>query len=228
MIAFVKMEGARPSLPSAFGPSAAALTCSSPHFRPQARTTSSSTTCARRACASSACCLRSMPRWSVRSPHACAAACCCEFGRLTVSRPAPSSRRATATRSSRTTTSSPSSRRRCPRCTSRVCASSVLVARSLTLAIAATPLPSLSKRGRLPQYSTWDDAVELIQKSQRIIVLSGAGISVSCGIPGECRPGESSSGASDADLLCPPSRPRLPQRRRPVRQAAGRGPVRAR
>ena len=38
-------------------------------------------------------------------------------------------------------------------------------------------------RPRLPQHSTLDDAVQLIRSSQRILVLTGAGISVSCGIP---------------------------------------------
>ncbi|KZT21202.1 SIR2-domain-containing protein [Neolentinus lepideus HHB14362 ss-1] len=41
----------------------------------------------------------------------------------------------------------------------------------------------LRKRERLTQYSTVDDAVELIQRSRSIIILTGAGISVSCGIP---------------------------------------------
>ncbi|KZV69310.1 SIR2-domain-containing protein [Peniophora sp. CONT] len=41
----------------------------------------------------------------------------------------------------------------------------------------------LQMRDRLTQYNTVDDAVELIRKAQRILVLSGAGISVSCGIP---------------------------------------------
>eukprot|EP00771_Trimastix_marina_P002085 gnl/Trimastix_PCT/3197.p1 GENE.gnl/Trimastix_PCT/3197~~gnl/Trimastix_PCT/3197.p1 ORF type:complete len:361 (-),score=105.05 gnl/Trimastix_PCT/3197:140-1222(-) len=40
-----------------------------------------------------------------------------------------------------------------------------------------------SMRKRLPQYSTLEHAVDLIRSKQRIIVLSGAGISVSCGIP---------------------------------------------
>ncbi|KAN0061606.1 NAD-dependent histone deacetylase sir2 [Thecaphora frezii] len=41
----------------------------------------------------------------------------------------------------------------------------------------------LRNRNRLTQYSTLDDAVRLISTSRRIVVLSGAGISVSCGIP---------------------------------------------
>ncbi|KAI8915631.1 DHS-like NAD/FAD-binding domain-containing protein [Gorgonomyces haynaldii] len=40
-----------------------------------------------------------------------------------------------------------------------------------------------SKRERLPQYSTVEDAVDLIRKSKNIVVLTGAGCSVSCGIP---------------------------------------------
>ncbi|KAG7093502.1 hypothetical protein E1B28_007177 [Marasmius oreades] len=38
-------------------------------------------------------------------------------------------------------------------------------------------------RERLTQYSTITDAVNLIRKSKRILILTGAGISVSCGIP---------------------------------------------
>lgn len=41
----------------------------------------------------------------------------------------------------------------------------------------------LSKRIKLPQYNTIDDAVALIQKSTNIVVLTGAGISTSLGIP---------------------------------------------
>ncbi|KAI0251396.1 DHS-like NAD/FAD-binding domain-containing protein, partial [Lactifluus subvellereus] len=41
----------------------------------------------------------------------------------------------------------------------------------------------LQLRERLPQYSTVQDAVNLITASRRILVLTGAGISVSCGIP---------------------------------------------
>ncbi|KAF8199114.1 SIR2-domain-containing protein [Pholiota molesta] len=41
----------------------------------------------------------------------------------------------------------------------------------------------LRNRDKLPQYNTIADAVQLIQKSQRILILTGAGISVSCGIP---------------------------------------------
>ncbi|KAI0083958.1 SIR2-domain-containing protein [Irpex rosettiformis] len=40
----------------------------------------------------------------------------------------------------------------------------------------------LQRRTRLP-YSTIDDAVDLIRNSRNILILSGAGISVSCGIP---------------------------------------------
>ncbi|GAC72814.1 TRAPP 20 K subunit [Moesziomyces antarcticus T-34] len=41
----------------------------------------------------------------------------------------------------------------------------------------------LRRREKLPEYNTVDDALELLQRSKRIMVLSGAGISVSCGIP---------------------------------------------
>ncbi|KAH7105986.1 SIR2-domain-containing protein [Auriculariales sp. MPI-PUGE-AT-0066] len=41
----------------------------------------------------------------------------------------------------------------------------------------------LRKRDKLPDYSTVEDVVALLRKSTRIMVLTGAGISVSCGIP---------------------------------------------
>ncbi|KAL7419294.1 NAD-dependent histone deacetylase sir2 [Cryptotrichosporon argae] len=41
----------------------------------------------------------------------------------------------------------------------------------------------LRRRAKLPLYNTVEDALELLARSQRIIVLSGAGISTSCGIP---------------------------------------------
>ena len=39
------------------------------------------------------------------------------------------------------------------------------------------------RRKKLPDINTLSDVVELIRKSQKIIVLTGAGVSVSCGIP---------------------------------------------
>jgi len=41
----------------------------------------------------------------------------------------------------------------------------------------------LRDRERLVQYETIDDAVRLIKDAKKILVLTGAGISVSCGIP---------------------------------------------
>jgi NAD-dependent histone deacetylase SIR2 len=41
----------------------------------------------------------------------------------------------------------------------------------------------LSKRAKLTRYNTVDDAVQLIEKSKNIILLTGAGISTSLGIP---------------------------------------------
>ena len=41
-----------------------------------------------------------------------------------------------------------------------------------------TVFASLRQRDKLPQYNTIDNAVELIQKSQRILILTGAGISM--------------------------------------------------
>ncbi|KAF9219745.1 SIR2-domain-containing protein [Gyrodon lividus] len=41
----------------------------------------------------------------------------------------------------------------------------------------------LHLREKLPQYNTISDAVSLIANSKRIVILTGAGISVSCGIP---------------------------------------------
>merc|ERR1719461_514095 len=39
------------------------------------------------------------------------------------------------------------------------------------------------RRKKLPEINTLTDVVELIRKSQKIVVLTGAGVSVSCGIP---------------------------------------------
>lgn len=41
----------------------------------------------------------------------------------------------------------------------------------------------LRQRRKIPQYNTVDDVLELLRNSKRTVVLSGAGISVSCGIP---------------------------------------------
>lgn len=66
----------------------------------------------------------------------------------------------------------------------------------------------LRRRARLPQYSTFDDALDLIRSSKRIIVLTGAGISVSCGIPG--------TSVSARDLAASLRRDPLPDFRSPT------------
>lgn len=41
----------------------------------------------------------------------------------------------------------------------------------------------LRRREKLPLYNTVDDVIDLITQSNNIVVLGGAGISTSCGIP---------------------------------------------
>lgn len=41
----------------------------------------------------------------------------------------------------------------------------------------------LTRRFKLPQYNTVDDAASLIRKSKNIMVITGAGISTSLGVP---------------------------------------------
>ncbi|CAO1613777.1 unnamed protein product [Parajaminaea phylloscopi] len=56
--------------------------------------------------------------------------------------------------------------------------------RPLLLAILKTALHRfLQRRQKLEQYNTLEDALQLLRSSQSTIVLSGAGISTSCGIP---------------------------------------------
>ncbi|CAJ0933087.1 unnamed protein product, partial [Mesorhabditis belari] len=51
------------------------------------------------------------------------------------------------------------------------------------LSILSELLDQPPKRKKLPQYNTFADAVELFRNSKRILILTGAGVSVSCGIP---------------------------------------------
>ncbi|KAI7941550.1 hypothetical protein MJO29_013624 [Puccinia striiformis f. sp. tritici] len=44
-------------------------------------------------------------------------------------------------------------------------------------------LKFLKARKKLPEYNSIDDAVSLIQRAEKILILTGAGISTSCGIP---------------------------------------------
>ncbi|PWN33067.1 DHS-like NAD/FAD-binding domain-containing protein [Meira miltonrushii] len=53
----------------------------------------------------------------------------------------------------------------------------------LTALLKSALIRVLRRREKLKQYNTVDDAVELIKKSKRIMVLGGAGLSTSCGIP---------------------------------------------
>lgn len=41
----------------------------------------------------------------------------------------------------------------------------------------------LRRREKLPQYNSLSDAINLLRNAKNIIILSGAGISTSCGIP---------------------------------------------
>ncbi|XGW26076.1 hypothetical protein V3C99_007024 [Haemonchus contortus] len=53
----------------------------------------------------------------------------------------------------------------------------------LIMSILAEILDRPPTRSKLPQYNTFEDAVELFRTRKRILVLTGAGVSVSCGIP---------------------------------------------
>jgi hypothetical protein len=67
----------------------------------------------------------------------------------------------------------------------------------------------LRRRAKLPNYNTVSDAVQLIANARKIMVLSGAGVSTSCGIPGQL-----------SFVTCdqPNVTSRLPQRERHLRQ----------
>uniref|UniRef100_A0A914WIK0 NAD-dependent protein deacetylase sir-2.1 n=2 Tax=Plectus sambesii TaxID=2011161 RepID=A0A914WIK0_9BILA len=54
---------------------------------------------------------------------------------------------------------------------------------SIMLHVIAQLLSEPPKREKLPQYNTLDDVVDLLRRSTNILVLTGAGVSVSCGIP---------------------------------------------
>lgn len=53
----------------------------------------------------------------------------------------------------------------------------------LTALLKTALIRILRRREKLKQYNTVDDAVDLIKNSKRIMVLGGAGLSTSCGIP---------------------------------------------
>ncbi|KAK6039123.1 transcriptional regulator, Sir2 family [Cooperia oncophora] len=53
----------------------------------------------------------------------------------------------------------------------------------LIMSILAEILDRPPTRSKLTQYNTFEDAVELFKTRKRILILTGAGVSVSCGIP---------------------------------------------
>uniref|UniRef100_A0A1I7XJP8 NAD-dependent protein deacetylase sir-2.1 n=1 Tax=Heterorhabditis bacteriophora TaxID=37862 RepID=A0A1I7XJP8_HETBA len=54
---------------------------------------------------------------------------------------------------------------------------------TMVMSVLAELIDQPPRRNKLPNYNTFEDAIELFRSSKRILILTGAGVSVSCGIP---------------------------------------------